>query len=683
MKQINESFKKKYANLSEASEVEETLTPQQELRKALEDKLDELESKGTLNIKDYEIGFQDVIENLYPDKEWWEVTDCNIFMSLFNSRQPEETIMDIIANMKVDEDTQVEESVNSVEYVKWIQLPNKKWKMWGGSNDSELDPEFLDRVRKQNGIEYLDAKIAKAGEYPDGVSEDDVEEIHRFTEDVDIDGLPKSAKNIANEFKNYSAFEANFAPIIIVKQGKNYFVYKTNAQDYNDYLYNSNSKDNIDGWLYGAVQCANGWFDRKPSSESLTEGWRGTNVELVSHGNWADPDLVWGGYTFNYWDIEDALWSMFLEETGHNDSESNDPDVEAEFDKYVQDNYEGYLSDVIAGGYFDKGSTNWHDRYKKESLMEGVSTQTVEDILSAQSAAADVVENGSFIEGTLTGYWCPECNQKSMHQTLMVVDQGKQVGAPIYHCDGCDKDFFKSLVDDEIKELPMHVKRKRFDEARKSKKSIKEDKKWVSTVSTDDLSNFSIDIMRYGRHMTFDNYKDFCDELSHYFSPAESDIYNRMKTFNKLSADKYGRIQNKYQDMTTTAYTTYVNESLKEDKKREYNNKYKKGSLEENHKVVGTYVPAMASMQDRIDEIKEVLEGERRTDMSKKFAIQRLEKVWEMLKENSNELEEFDEYWTKRYKFLNKMLTSEISQTDTLLRKYRDGKTPQKFHLNI
>lgn len=33
--------------------------------------------------------------------------------------------------------------------------------------------------------------------------------------------------------------------------------------------------------------------------------YRGANgIEFVSHGSWSDPELVWEGLTFNYWDIE-------------------------------------------------------------------------------------------------------------------------------------------------------------------------------------------------------------------------------------------------------------------------------------------------------------------------------------------------------------------------------------------
>lgn len=87
------------------------------------------------------------------------------------------------------------------------------------------------------------------------------------------------------------------------------------------------------------------------------------NVEFVSNGTQSDPDLIYNGHTFNYWDIDDALWSEFIEYAGYDDSDSGNPTVEDEFDKYVQDNAENYLEDCIFGGYFSDGSKSWHDRY--------------------------------------------------------------------------------------------------------------------------------------------------------------------------------------------------------------------------------------------------------------------------------------------------------------------------------
>lgn len=69
----------------------------------------------------------------------------------------------------------VESLEEAVEYVKWVQLPDGKWKMWGSNPNSELDPDFLNRAIKQNGINYKDAKVARNGEYPEGVTENDVQ----------------------------------------------------------------------------------------------------------------------------------------------------------------------------------------------------------------------------------------------------------------------------------------------------------------------------------------------------------------------------------------------------------------------------------------------------------------------------------------------------------------------------
>lgn len=99
-----------------------------------------------------------------------------------------------------------------------------------------------------------------------------------------------------------------------------------------------------------------------------TGSYRGCrDVLFKSNGIMADPDLIYHGYTFCYWDIEDALWSAFLEETGHKDSESGDGKVEAEFDLYVQAHAVDELEDCIFGGYFEKGSKSWHDRYRRNT----------------------------------------------------------------------------------------------------------------------------------------------------------------------------------------------------------------------------------------------------------------------------------------------------------------------------
>ena len=112
----------------------------------------------------------------------------------------------------------------------------------------------------------------------------------------------------------------------------------------------------------------------KRLKESVKNGWRGSkDIEFVWKGQWSDPELVYDGKTFNYWDIEDALWNMFLEENPQwTDDDSNNPDCEKEFDRYVQLEGALYLDDVIAGGYFDEPSE------KNESVNESIQEIEIE-----------------------------------------------------------------------------------------------------------------------------------------------------------------------------------------------------------------------------------------------------------------------------------------------------------------
>lgn len=37
-------------------------------------------------------------------------------------------------------------------------------------------------------------------------------------------------------------------------------------------------------------------------------------MQLISHGAWCDPEIVWHGKSFNYYDVETPLWEDFREE---------------------------------------------------------------------------------------------------------------------------------------------------------------------------------------------------------------------------------------------------------------------------------------------------------------------------------------------------------------------------------
>lgn len=115
--------------------------------------------------------------------------------------------------------------------------------------------------------------------------------------------------------------------------------------------------------------------DRDMGDSGKRSNWRGCpDIQMIWHGEWSDPDLATEidgvEYKFNYSDIEDALWDWFLESEGITEKDTYVPGTwnisdewEKKFDEYCQANAYDYLVDVLYGGYFAEGSTDWKDRY--------------------------------------------------------------------------------------------------------------------------------------------------------------------------------------------------------------------------------------------------------------------------------------------------------------------------------
>jgi len=67
-------------------------------------------------------------------------------------------------------------------------------------------------------------------------------------------------------------------------------------------------------------------------------------VKFIWHGNWSDPEIQYEGYSFSYWEIEDALYKDY--EDYHENNE--------DFNTYVKNNIKFLLDDYIANGYGEK-----------------------------------------------------------------------------------------------------------------------------------------------------------------------------------------------------------------------------------------------------------------------------------------------------------------------------------------
>ena len=72
------------------------------LAQGLFDKMMAMRKKGETNIKKYEIEFQGVIESVFPDMAWWDVTECEIFQHLLEHQDPVATIIAILKGLKED-----------------------------------------------------------------------------------------------------------------------------------------------------------------------------------------------------------------------------------------------------------------------------------------------------------------------------------------------------------------------------------------------------------------------------------------------------------------------------------------------------------------------------------------------------------------------------------------------------
>lgn len=104
---LNEAFDRVYGipsntpSVNESKKLNEDVSPAvRDLANALFSRLRDLQNRHETNIKVYEAEFQDVIEGQFPENAWWEVTECNIFWSLFNDRDPQKTIIAIIDGVK-------------------------------------------------------------------------------------------------------------------------------------------------------------------------------------------------------------------------------------------------------------------------------------------------------------------------------------------------------------------------------------------------------------------------------------------------------------------------------------------------------------------------------------------------------------------------------------------------------
>ena len=71
--------------------------------------------------------------------------------------------------------------------------------------------------------------------------------------------------------------------------------------------------------------------------------WRGVQgVTMIWHGEWSDPELEYGEYVANYWEVEDTMWERYKDECREADFYHFSEDDDSEFNRFCKD----YADDV-------------------------------------------------------------------------------------------------------------------------------------------------------------------------------------------------------------------------------------------------------------------------------------------------------------------------------------------------
>ena len=92
------------------------------------------------------------------------------------------------------------------------------------------------------------------------------------------------------------------------------------------------------------------------------------DVEVIMHGSWADPEIVYDGESFNYWKVENDLWHEFCLENGYKNADNEDPTIAQEFKAYVKANCKDFLDSVMPSE--DNGFHSYYsydESYNKEN----------------------------------------------------------------------------------------------------------------------------------------------------------------------------------------------------------------------------------------------------------------------------------------------------------------------------
>lgn len=80
-------------------------------------------------------------------------------------------------------------------------------------------------------------------------------------------------------------------------------------------------------------------------------------IQIIFHGSWSDPELIWRGRSFNYYDVKTPLWGAF----GEDCSDAGRAPDENIFPAWVKKNAylaREYLQNLLENKCFYGGNAN-------------------------------------------------------------------------------------------------------------------------------------------------------------------------------------------------------------------------------------------------------------------------------------------------------------------------------------
>lgn len=162
---------------------------------------------------------------------------------------------------KVDEGKELNEKINDTDFIVYRQTSTEPLYLSDTTNTT---------FDKEKAIRFPTEEEAEEArhEYIQSVSDPEADQFkvarlneNKLNEDEEkpLANESDTFKNISDSLINYDAFTANFGPVVkVLKFQNDYLIYRSEAKNYDEYIYKADNKDEIEGWLYGCVQVANG-----------------------------------------------------------------------------------------------------------------------------------------------------------------------------------------------------------------------------------------------------------------------------------------------------------------------------------------------------------------------------------------------------------------------------------------